>query len=168
MIHHISIAAHNPLNVAHVLAEIWNGQVFTFIPNPGSYLVLPHDAYGSGIEIYPLGDQLAPGSGQEPAQIVHQPNVSELVATHAAVSVPTSAIQIKQIGDREGWRVVVCDRSAFKVIEFWIENRFLLELLTDEMATQYLESTRQRQMVEQVFGAPLVRDRKVQQLVSTI
>ncbi len=155
MIHHLSIAAHNPLHVAHILAEVWQGQVFQFLPHPGGYMVVPHDQYGSAIEIYPLGNQLAPGRDQEPAQLVHQPNTPDLVATHAAISVPTSETQIRQIGKREGWRVVLCDRTAFKVIEFWIENRLMLELLTPEMAAQYLEFTQQPQLVEQVFGAPI-------------
>jgi len=168
MIHHLSIAAHNPLHVAHVLAEVWQGQVFKFLPHPGGYIVVPHDQYGSAIEVYPLGNQLAPGPDQEAVQVVHQPDIHNLVATHAAISVPTSEAQIRQIADREGWRVVVCDRSAFKVIEFWIENRLMLELLTPKMAAQYLEFTQQPRLVEQVFGAPLLRDHKVQRLVSKV
>jgi len=53
MIHHISIAAENPLNVANVLAEIWNGKVYPTPPIPGGYIMMSFDAQGTAIEIYP-------------------------------------------------------------------------------------------------------------------
>jgi hypothetical protein len=53
MIHHISIDAHNPLQVASTLAEIWHGKVYQFLA-PGSYLVMPFDPYGTHIVILDL------------------------------------------------------------------------------------------------------------------
>lgn len=138
MIHHLSIAAKNPDRVANVLAEVWQGKAYPFPPHPGSYMVFPGDEYGSAIEIYPLGTEIAPKDGDEP-NFEYNPSASELTATHAAVSVPTSQETIAQIGDREGWRVQVCDRGPFHVVEFWVENRLLLELLPPAMASEYLE-----------------------------
>jgi hypothetical protein len=138
MIHHLSIAARNPEQAARVLAEIWQGKSYPFPPHPGSYMVFPGDEYGSLIEIYPLGTELSPFDGDEP-NFEHNPNPSELTATHAAVSVPTDRETIAKLGDREGWRVQVCDRGPFHVVELWVENRQLLELLPPEMASEYLE-----------------------------
>lgn len=138
MIHHLSIAAKNPDRVANVLAEVWQGKAYPFSPHPGSYMVFPGDEFGSAIEIYPLGTELTPTDGDDP-NFDYNPNTSELTATHAAVSVPTSPETIAQIGDREGWRVQVCDRGPFHVVEFWVENRLLLELLPPAMASEYLE-----------------------------
>jgi hypothetical protein len=44
------------------------------------------------------------------------------------------------IADREGWRMVLCRRGDdyFDVIEFWLENQLLIELLSPELVTQYL------------------------------
>ncbi|WP_414586663.1 hypothetical protein [Scytonema sp. PCC 10023] len=153
MIHHISIAAQNPLNVASVLAEIWNGKVFHF-PNPGSYAVFVFDEYGTGIEVFPLGSVCVPGSDTEPSKIIQTSSSPNFVATHAAISVPASQQQIEQIGEREGWQVALCDRGAFKVIEFWVENWLMLEFLPPELATQYLQSIQPR-IVEQVLGQPI-------------
>ncbi len=66
MIHHISIAAENPLSVADVLAEIWNGKVFAFPPVTGGYVMIPFDAQGTAIEIYPQGATLIPAVSQKP------------------------------------------------------------------------------------------------------
>ena len=153
MIHHISIAAQNPLRVACVLAEIWNGKVFKFL-YPGSYIVFPFDNYGTGIEVFPSGCVLVPPSGTEPSKVIQTSSPSNFVATHAAISVPATQQQLEQIGRREGWQVLRCDRGVFKVIEFWVENRLMLEFLTPELATQYLQSI-QPQIAEQVFGQPI-------------
>lgn len=142
MIHHISISAQNPQRVAQVLAEILNGQTAPFFPHPGSYIVMPLDKYGTAIEVYPLGSELVPGEGEQQCTFVQNTVPSRFTATHAAISVPTTRQEIEQIAAREGWRVLYCNRdSFFDVIEFWVENRLMLELLTPEMVTQYLTFT---------------------------
>jgi hypothetical protein len=54
MIHHISIDAYNPLQVASVLAEILKGKAYHFFYS-GSYNVMPFDSYGTGIVVFPQG-----------------------------------------------------------------------------------------------------------------
>ncbi len=150
MIHHISISAQNPQHVAQVLAEIWNGQVVPFFPHPGSFMVFPLDEYGTGIEIYPLETQLIPGEGEEQCKFAHAANSSQFIATHAAISVTKTQEEIEQIAKREGWRALRCNRnSLFDVIEFWLENKVMLELLTPEMADQYLAVTQPENLKKQ-------------------
>lgn len=154
MIHHISIDACNPLLVASVLAEIWNGKVYQFF-YPGSYNVMPFDSYGTGVVVFPQGTVWTPGTDIKPAQL--QPSTSaNLVAIHAAISVPTTQQQIEQIGQREGWRVLTRDQedSIFSLVEFWVENRILFEFLPPEFETQYLQ-TMQPEMIEQILGQPI-------------
>ncbi|MBW4631900.1 MAG: hypothetical protein KME30_08330 [Iphinoe sp. HA4291-MV1] len=141
MIHHISIPANNPLHVAKVLAEVFNGKMGKFLPNPNSYMVVAGDEYGTLIEIYPLGSEIIPGQGDQQASFQEAPHPATYTATHAAISVPTSLEQIERIAAREGWRVLPCNRDGFfDVIEFWIENRLMLEFLTPAMASQYLNA----------------------------
>lgn len=154
MIHHISIDAYDPLRVANVLAEIWNGKAYQFF-YPGSYNVMPFDSYGTGIVVLPYGTVWNPGTDIKPAQL--QPFAStNLVAIHAAISVPTTQQQIEQIGQREGWRVLVRDQgdSVFRLVEFWVENRILFEFLPPGFETQYLQ-TMQPEMIEQILGQPI-------------
>ncbi|MUL36319.1 hypothetical protein [Gloeocapsopsis dulcis] len=154
MIHHISIDAYNPLQVASVLAEILKGKAYHFF-YPGSYNVMPFDSYGTGIVVFPQGTVWIPGTNTKPAQLL--PSTStDLVAIHAAISVPTTQQQIEQIGQREGWRVLTRDQgdSIFGLVEFWVENRILLELLPPGFETQYLQ-TMQPEMLEQILGQPI-------------
>jgi hypothetical protein len=153
MIHHISIAAQNPQHVAQVLAEIFKGQAVPFPPHPGSYMALAMDEHSTFIEIYPLGSQIIPGSGLDGCSFVQHSQTTQLSAIHAAVSVPTSQTEIEQIGKREGWRVVRCDRnSLFDVIEFWVENTLMLELLTPDMTVKYLTMTQDPVVLKQFLG----------------
>lgn len=139
MIHHLSIPAKNPLRVAEVLAELWSGQVAPFPPHPGSYMVLALDDRGTMIEIYPVGTELIPGSGLEEVEFTQNQFASPFSATHVSISVPASQQQIEGIAAREGWRCVHCDRDGFfEVIEFWVENRFMVELLPPTLAPTYL------------------------------
>ncbi len=154
MIHHISIDAYNPLRVASVLAEIWNGKAYQFF-YPGSYNVMPFDSYGTGIVVFPKGTVWFPGSDTRSAQLV--PSTStDLVAIHAAISVPATQQQIEQIGKREGWRVLTREQGdgAFRLVEFWVEDRILFELLPPGFEAQYLQ-TMQPEMIEQLLGQPL-------------
>jgi hypothetical protein len=139
MIHHISVAANNPQHVAQVLAEIWQGQMMPFPVHQGSYLVVPFDVYGTMIEVFPHGTELIPGIGEEDGKWMFNAAASNYTVTHAAISVPTSEAKIRKIGEREGWRVVKCDRMGyFEIIEFWVENQLLIELLPPEFTSRYL------------------------------
>jgi hypothetical protein len=153
MIHHFSISAQNPQNVAQVLAEVMNGKAVPFYPHPGSYVVFHLDEYGTAIEVYPLETELLPGEGDQELNFAKTDKSSNYVSTHAAISVSTTQEKIEEIGQREGWRVVRCNRdSFFDVMEFWLENRVLIEFLTPEMAQQYLAVTHPENL-EKMFAA---------------
>jgi hypothetical protein len=137
MLHHISIAVNQPLNVAKVLAEVSEGRVFPFPPHPGSYIVITGDKYGTAIEVLPSDTVLVPGESE--VQFQENTSSSEFIAVHAAISVPSSQEEIEQIARREGWRVLYGDRGSFQVIEFWVENKLLLEFLPPAFVPRYLE-----------------------------
>jgi hypothetical protein len=138
MIHHISISVNDPFHVATVMAEIFKGFVVPFPVNPGSYMTLAADEFGTAIEFYPAGSEIFPNSYQGQAGFHTNPQPAQYCAFHAAISVPISLEEIERIGDREGWRVLFASRDGvFDVVEFWLENRLMLELLTPAMAAKY-------------------------------
>ncbi|MEA5511930.1 hypothetical protein VB715_19330 [Crocosphaera sp. UHCC 0190] len=152
MIFHLSIAVDNPKHVASVLAEIFKGEFTEFPPHPGSYMSFAFDKYGTAIEVYPKGTELNPGTNQDELKFKHNDSSSQFTATHAAISVPLSQEEIEEIGQREGWRVVHCSREGlFEVMEFWLENTVMLELLTPEMAQQY-QQTMNPEKLHQLFA----------------
>lgn len=161
MLHHISISVENPQHVANVMAEIMHGKVVPFSPNPGSYMMLVGDEFGTGIEFYPMGSELIPDArlGQVGFQINEHP--ANYTSVHAAISVPLNLEEIERIGAREGWRVLPCSRNgAFDVVEFWIENHLMLELLTPEMAAKYLDATNPQKLQQMDHSAGGVNVRR--------
>lgn len=148
MIHHVSITARNPERVAAVLAEILGGQSFPFPAFPGSHLALGNDQHGTAIEVYPLGTELVPGGRNDPAHGVANAQPALFSGTHAAVSVAMSEESIMAIAQREEWRAVTCSRRDFQVIEFWLENRILIEFLTPQMAQDYLRAIAPERLAE--------------------
>ncbi|MBD2663705.1 hypothetical protein [Richelia sinica] len=146
MIHHMSISASNPHHVAEVLAQIWNGKAVPFSPHPGSYMALSNDEYGTMIEVYPLETELIPGRDNQPANFQQNQSPSQYYPIHAAISVPINQARIEEIANQAGWRVLHCHRGQFDVMEFWVENRLMLELLTPEMAQQYLDFAQKRNL----------------------
>lgn len=138
MIHHISLAANNPLHVAQVLAELWQADAMPFPEHEGGYVVLTYDAHGTLIVILPKGTEMIPGLGDAESTINYNPYASAYTATHAAISVPVSEAQIWEIAARENWRVMHCNRAGiFEIIELWVENQFLIELLPPTLVNQY-------------------------------
>ena len=139
MIHHLSIAAQEPERVARVLAELLKGHSFPFPVHPGSFMVLADDEHGTGIEVYPAESVLTPGQGEE--QVIYKSvnPTTHYSSTHIALSVPVDEQTIISIGNREGWRVLPCDRGPFELIEFWLENRFMIELLMPSMLPKYFK-----------------------------
>ena len=153
MIHHISIAALQPLHVAQVLAELLQGQTTPFPNHEGSFIVITFDAHGTMIEIHPQGTELIPGKNDEAVKHCRSALVSNYTAVHAAISVPISEFEICEIGRREGWRVARCNRGGFfDVIEFWVENQMMLELLPPVDTEKYLTITHPESL-KQVLAA---------------
>ncbi|MDT7541415.1 MAG: hypothetical protein QOE33_1319 [Acidobacteriota bacterium] len=150
MIHHISIAAKDPQRVARVIAELWQTEALPFPPVPGAFIVIADDEHGTAIEVSPLGTELVPGmSDEEEAQPTLNDSASPFTATHAALSVPLSAERVKEIAAREGWRTGTFERGGvFDVIEFWVEDRLLLELLSPDMVQRYLDFLTTRNFAE--------------------
>jgi hypothetical protein len=140
MIYHLSIAAIQPRRVAEVLAELWRGEVFPFpAVAKGSFAVLAGDDRNSLIEIYPLGTELVLEGGSTDAGSRHDPKASGRSATHAAISSVLPASEVLAIAEREGWTARYCKRGGhFGVLELWIENLTMVEVLTEKMVLEYL------------------------------
>jgi hypothetical protein len=155
MINHISIAVNEPERVANFIAEIWDGIVYPFPPAPDSFFVLANDGKGTALEITPAGTVLVPGEGlpdesdlnavTEPheAQFVKSEFVPRYVATHININTERSIEEIREMAKREGWRVLVCNRGGglFQLVEIWVENTLMLEVMTPEQTARYIEIT---------------------------
>ena len=160
MIHHLSIAAGDPQHAANVLAELMGGKAVPFPPNPGSFFALQLDEHGSGVEVYPAGTELQPG-GVTGGGFVKKPVRDEgYGATHFALSVATDRETVEAIARRAGWNCYVCNRGPFHVIEVWVENATMVEILPPEFAREYLAFTRPDKVMAAMAAAPVAAGRQ--------
>ena len=145
MIHHVSIPAREPRHVAEVLAELMNGSCFPFRPLEGAFMAASGDANGTMIEVYPERMTLTMPDRDDPAVFAEHPTPPPAWPFHILLSVPWEAEDVERIGAREGWRAKTFGRGTpgqkpfFHVIEFWLENRLLIEVATPAMAQEYLD-----------------------------
>lgn len=138
MIFHASIPADDPEHVASVLAEIWRGKAFRFPPWPGACVAMAGDERNTTIEVYPRAQTITPGEGDGPGRPSLDPTPSRFGCFHLAIATDRRADEILAIGAREGWRTVRCSRGGiFEVIELWLENALMVEVLTAEMQADY-------------------------------
>lgn len=154
MLFHVSIAAHQPRHVANVLAELWGGSAHAFPPvSDDAWIVMAGDERGSAMEVYPIDVVLREAEGDADAY-GERMAASLFTATHAAIATPLNQSEVMAIAEREGWPAKYRLRGGmFGVVEMWIEGRQMLEVLTPEMQSEYLQSMNAanwRRMLESV------------------
>jgi hypothetical protein len=140
MIFHLSIAAQHPERAARAIAELWRGEAFPF-PHvgEGSWVAIKGDSQGTTMEVYPLGSELEPVAGDADAVAARAAHPTLRTATHAAIATDLTQAEVFTIAEREGWLAKYRKRGGiFGVIEFWVENSVLLEVLTPAMQAEYL------------------------------
>ena len=155
MINHISIGVYDPEKVSNVIGELWNGYALPFLAAPNAWMVFADDGKGTAVEVSPVNTILIPGEGFPPeadfditvptesfeGKFVQSELSPQFVATHLAINTQRDETEIKAIARREGWRCITANRGhgLFQLIEFWVENRFLIEVFTPEMTARYVE-----------------------------
>ena len=140
MIHHVSIPARDPRHVAEVLAELMGGVCHPFGPLEGAFMAMSGDTHGTMIEVYPERATLDIPATDE--QVVFGQNAAppQTWPFHVLLSVALEPDQIISIGAREGWRTKTFGRGRpgekpfFHVVEFWVENRLMIEVVSPAMA----------------------------------
>jgi hypothetical protein len=139
MIHHLSVSARNPKDVAEFFADLIGGVAIEFPPNPGGYMSFAPDKHGTGVEVYPAGSVMLQ-NGEEGAIFGRRAvEAVDRSPTHFALSVLRSGEEVMALARSRGWDCFTCDRGGdFHVIEVWVENAWLLEALPPAFAEEYL------------------------------
>jgi hypothetical protein len=171
MIAHVSIPAHRPLEIAQFLSRLIDGKVFSFPVVEGAYIAIADDGSGLSIEVYPLGTSHHPGQGEvDPSvrptgpqtmpwedQIFRDAADPGFTGHHMALKTRMSEGQVLAMAREAGFRALSCERGGvFRVIEVWIENRYLIEVMTESELARYRAFMNPRAAAE-MFGPPLAR-----------
>src|SRR5262249_52671050 len=96
------------------------------------------DARSTTVEVYPIGTEIVPTAGDADAGARTNPSAPRYGATHAAIASPLTREEIFALAAREDCLAKYRKRGGgFGVIEFWLEDSFMLEVLTAEMQAEY-------------------------------
>lgn len=153
MIAHISIPAQDPRKTAHVFGRLIDGEVMPFPVVEGAWVAIARDGSGLGVEVVPAATAHHPGAGdRDPSRSADGPFVmpwetqirqdgqaQDASGFHVAITSALSVEEILAIGRAEGWRAVHCDRGGvFDLVELWVDNQRLIEVLPPEGTRRYL------------------------------
>jgi hypothetical protein len=149
MIRHISMPARQPQHVAEVLAELMGGRAYPFRgPLPGAWMALAGDDHGTLIEVYPETTVMRPAEGERRIPFATAATPPGYFGWHVNLSVALEREEIERIAAREGWQAVLYGAAppgkpaVFHVMQLWVENRTLVELITPSMLPDYLRLAR--------------------------
>jgi hypothetical protein len=152
MIAHVSIPSADPQATALLFSALIDGQAFTFPVVPGAWIAVARDGSGTAVEVYPVGIAHHPGVGEadpllvpeEPAQmpwedqIISDGDPMRPSAFHIAIVTGLDDEQIFALAREAGIRAIRCERGGvFGLIELWIDNMTLVEVLTSVDAARY-------------------------------
>jgi len=137
LIHHISLPVTETRKVIEVLQDLLGGVITEFGPYRDSWILWTGDEHGTALEVYPVGTEMYPPEGPGQALFRASDHPSPYVATHATVSLDRTVEEIQALAATHGWRAELLSRGPFDVVEFWIENHVMLELMTPEMEAAY-------------------------------
>ena len=138
LIAHVSLPATDCARVARVLAEMMDGGALRFPPGgPDAWNAWSREN-DLQIVITPRGNVMVPGRDE----MVWEPGPSPAAwETHFALCVDRPAEEVLAISARAGWQARICNRGGFfHVVEVWVENAYLVEVLDPAFAAEYRRS----------------------------
>lgn len=138
MLHHVSFNARDPERVAFALAEMLGAEAYRAPAPPfpkAAWFVCCGDDAGTLIEVMPWGETR---DASAPRGVGFDAHMRETSGAHVLMSTPHRADHVFTLAEHEDWRVENADAALFKFIKVWVENTFLVELMTPEMTRAYV------------------------------
>jgi len=133
---HASIPADDPNTVAHVLADMLQGEALPFPPaGPSAWMAWSGDG-ALELEVTPRGNVITFGQDQGWTKTPQSTRYSEV---HLALCVDRPESEIIAIAQKAGWQARHCERGngIFSLCEVWVENTFMIEFLDPAQTARY-------------------------------
>ena len=141
MIHHVSIEVDGPKQAATVLASLMGGSVREGFPVKGACTAFADDKFGTLVECWPRRPANAIAeAGTAILDIRDGVAPQDRLSFHVAISVDLDDDAILAIAREAGWDASVRHGGPFSVVEVWVENRVMFEVLSPAQAQNYLRA----------------------------
>ena len=137
MILHVSVTADEPRAAAETLATLLGGRAIPIGPNEGSWTAVGPDPVGNVIEVMERGSEFH-RSGSHVETVKGEPIRHS--GFHLLMESPMSELEIFALADERGAPAYRASRGIFgELIEFWIDDCLLVEVLPLPWARAYRE-----------------------------
>jgi hypothetical protein len=135
MILHASIAANDPQDTAQTLAQLIGGVAFPLPGDGGAWGALNGDGEGTLIEVLRRGREYHRRDGDHCDMVWGDERRHG--ATHLMVETPLDEEAVLSLAAARGCQAHRARHGFFDVVEFWIDDCQLLDVVTPEMAKVY-------------------------------
>ena len=142
MIAHVSLPAIDCAKVARVLAEMMGGDALRFPPGGPDAWNCWSKANDFQVVVTPCGQMMVEGPhGQVWVSRDGAGAAPRAYESHFAMMVERSAAEIVELARAVGWHARVCNRGGlFDLVEVWVENAYLVEVLDPVQMADYARS----------------------------
>lgn len=136
MILHASVTVAEPRDAAKSLAQLMGGEAFPF-PHlaDDAWVALAGDDHGTLVEFLQRGTEFHYAPGRTVAH--RQGERTRESGFHILIETPFAEDRVLAIAEERGCRAHRAWHGPAEVIEFWIEDCLLVEVVTPQMATAY-------------------------------
>ena len=141
MIAHVSLPADDCRHVAEVLAAMLGGGALRFPPGGPDAWNCWSRANDFQIVVTPRGQVMVEGPTEQ-IWLSRPTSAGEhAYESHFAMGVERSAAEIVELARAAGWHARVCSRGGFfELVEVWVENAYLVEVLDPNQLADYRRS----------------------------
>ncbi|HEY9735505.1 MAG TPA: hypothetical protein V6D06_04455 [Trichocoleus sp.] len=124
----IWIAVDRPKQAAAALAAVFGGQVKPLASLPGAFTVTAGNSADITFEVCPTGSEWGSTTAGPSGE-------NAFTVSSTALPTPINRQQVEQVAAQEGWAALYCGQVGnWDLVELWIENNLLLELMTPTVA----------------------------------
>ena len=136
MILHASVVADDPRATAQTLARLLGGVALPVGPGEGTWSATAPEPIGNLISVLARGSEFHRTEGHVETRLGQAVRHS---AYHMLIETPLSEDEVFLLADERGCRALRARHGAFDVIEFWIDDCLLIEVVTPELGQAYRE-----------------------------
>lgn len=134
MILHASVVADEPKTTAETLARLFGGIALPVGPGEGTWSAIGPDPIGNTISVLARGSEFH-RAGEHVETRVGAPVRHS--AFHMLIDTALSEGEVLALARERGCNALRAKHGAFDVIEFWIDDCLLIEVVTPQLGQAY-------------------------------
>lgn len=134
MIQHVSITADKPRETAETFAALLGGRAVPIGPADGAWSAFGPELVGSIVEVLPRGSEFHRAGNHVETRRGEPVRHSGF---HVMIESPLSEEEVLDLAGKRGAEACRSTHGPFELLEFWIDDCLLVEVLPPSLARAY-------------------------------